>query len=44
MAATAHGLAVFLRQKPFGVGSGALADTEEKAARTVRDLARQHSA
>ncbi|MEU0941352.1 TetR/AcrR family transcriptional regulator [Streptomyces canus] len=44
VAAAAHGLAVFLRQGLFGVGSGALADTEEKAARTARDIARQHNA
>ncbi|MGC0343679.1 TetR/AcrR family transcriptional regulator [Streptomyces sp. SLBN-8D4] len=44
VAAAAHGLAVFLRQGLFGVGSGALVDTEEKAARTARDIARQHNA
>ena len=44
VAAAAHGLAVFLRQGLFGVGSGALTDTEEKAARTARDIARQYHA
>ncbi|MEU2872196.1 TetR/AcrR family transcriptional regulator [Streptomyces olivoreticuli] len=42
VAGAAHGLAVFLRQGLFGVGSGALADTEEKAARTARAITRQH--
>ncbi|MER8161331.1 TetR/AcrR family transcriptional regulator [Streptomyces sp. NPDC094472] len=42
IAGAAHGLAVFLRQGLFGVGSGALPDTEEKAARTARDIARRH--
>lgn len=41
VAGAAHGLAVFLRQGLFGVGTGALADTEEKAARTARAIARQ---
>ncbi len=41
VAGAAHGLAVFLRQGLFGVGGGALADTEDKAARTARDIARQ---
>ncbi|MFJ8489837.1 TetR/AcrR family transcriptional regulator [Streptomyces sp. NPDC094038] len=40
VAGAAHGLAVFLRQGLFGVGSGALADTEEKAARTARAITR----
>ncbi|MFJ9033908.1 TetR/AcrR family transcriptional regulator [Streptomyces sp. NPDC102274] len=39
VAAAAHGLAVFLRQGLFGMGSGALADAEEKAARTARAIA-----
>ncbi|MFD4502038.1 hypothetical protein [Streptomyces sp. NPDC058457] len=39
-AGVAHGLAVFLRQGLFGVGNGALADTEEKAARTARAITR----
>lgn len=42
VAGTAHGLAVFLRQGLFGVGIGALADTEEKAARTARAITRRH--
>ncbi|MEV7815525.1 TetR/AcrR family transcriptional regulator [Streptomyces flaveolus] len=42
VAGAAHGLAVFLRQGLFGVGSAALTDTEEKAARTARDIARQN--
>jgi AcrR family transcriptional regulator len=42
VAGAAHGLAVFLRQGLFGVGSGALTDTEEKAARTARAITRQH--
>ncbi|GAA0417059.1 hypothetical protein GCM10010357_43030 [Streptomyces luteireticuli] len=41
VAGAAHGLAVFLRQGLFGAGSGALADTEEKAARTARAIARR---
>jgi len=41
IAAAAHGLAVFLRQGLFGVGRGALADTEDKAARTARAITRQ---
>ncbi|MGW4600147.1 TetR/AcrR family transcriptional regulator [Streptomyces sp. NPDC004457] len=41
VAGAAHGLAVFLRQGLFGMSEGALADTEEKAARTARDIARQ---
>jgi AcrR family transcriptional regulator len=40
VAAAAHGLAVFLRQGLFGLGIQALADTEEKAARTARQIAR----
>ncbi|HWG24076.1 TetR/AcrR family transcriptional regulator [Actinospica sp.] len=40
VAASAHGLAVFLRQGLFGIGRGALADTEEKAARTARAIVR----
>ncbi|MFC8073958.1 TetR/AcrR family transcriptional regulator [Streptomyces sp. NPDC057307] len=44
VAGAAHGLAVFLRQGLFGVGSGALADTAEKAARTARAITRQHDA
>ncbi|MEU3843802.1 TetR/AcrR family transcriptional regulator [Streptomyces sp. NPDC028635] len=42
VASAAHGLAVFLRQGLFGMGGAALADTEEKAARTARDIARQN--
>ncbi|GAA3355861.1 TetR/AcrR family transcriptional regulator [Streptomyces antimycoticus] len=42
VAAAAHGLAVFLRQGLFGMGGEALADTEERAARTARDIARQN--
>ena len=42
VAGAAHGLAVFLRQGLFGMGQGALADTEEKAARTARAITRQH--
>ncbi|KOU53627.1 TetR/AcrR family transcriptional regulator [Streptomyces sp. WM6378] len=42
VAGAAHGLAVFLRQGLFGVGSGALADTEERAARTARAIVGQH--
>ncbi|MFF7635081.1 TetR/AcrR family transcriptional regulator [Kitasatospora sp. NPDC008050] len=41
VASAAHGLAVFLRQGLFGVGGGALAQTEEKAARTARAITRQ---
>lgn len=41
VAGAAHGLAVFLRQGLFGMGGGALADAEEKAARAARDIARQ---
>ncbi|MFF5481016.1 TetR/AcrR family transcriptional regulator [Streptomyces sp. NPDC012935] len=41
IAAAAHGLAVFLRQGLFGMGSAALSDTEEKAARTARAITRQ---
>ncbi|WP_369275640.1 TetR/AcrR family transcriptional regulator [Streptomyces sp. R11] len=41
VAGAAHGLAVFLRQGLFGMGGEALAATEEKAARTARDIARQ---
>jgi hypothetical protein len=41
VAGAAHGLAVFLRQGLFGVGGGALTDTEEKAARTARAITRQ---
>ncbi|MFD3483270.1 TetR/AcrR family transcriptional regulator [Streptomyces sp. NPDC058665] len=41
VAGAAHGLAVFLRQGLFGVGGGALADTERRAARTARDIAGQ---
>ena len=41
VASAAHGLAVFLRQGLFGVGSGALADTEDRAARTARAIVRQ---
>jgi AcrR family transcriptional regulator len=41
IAAAAHGLAVFHREGLFGAGGGALADTEDKAARTARALARQ---
>jgi AcrR family transcriptional regulator len=44
VAGAAHGLAVFRRQGLFGVGSEALTDTEEKAAHTARDIARQHNA
>ncbi|MFE2423429.1 TetR/AcrR family transcriptional regulator [Streptomyces hokutonensis] len=44
VAGAAHGLAVFLRQGLFGMGGGALADTEAKAARTARDIARQYDA
>lgn len=44
VAAAAHGLAVFLRQGLFGLGGGALADTEQKAARTARAIARQDTA
>ncbi|UWE10356.1 TetR/AcrR family transcriptional regulator [Actinacidiphila bryophytorum] len=44
VAAAAHGLAVFLRQGLFGMGGGALADTEQKAARTARAIARQDTA
>jgi AcrR family transcriptional regulator len=40
IAAAAHGLAVFLRQGLFGLGSQALEDTEEKAARTARAIVR----
>lgn len=40
IAAAAHGLAVFLRQGLFGMGNQALADTEDKAARTARAIAR----
>jgi hypothetical protein len=40
VAGAAHGLAVFLRQGLFGVGSGALTHTEEKAARTARAIMR----
>ncbi|MFD4603401.1 hypothetical protein ACFWPQ_35925 [Streptomyces sp. NPDC058464] len=40
VAGAAHGLAVFLRQGLFGVGGTALADTEERAARTARAIAR----
>jgi AcrR family transcriptional regulator len=40
IAAAAHGLAVFLRQGLFGLGSDALPDTEAKAARTARAIAR----
>ncbi|MFI9613483.1 TetR-like C-terminal domain-containing protein [Streptomyces sp. NPDC052023] len=43
VAVTAHGLAVFLRQGLFGVGSGALTETEERAARTARDIARRQA-
>ncbi|MGW5136196.1 TetR/AcrR family transcriptional regulator [Streptomyces sp. NPDC004135] len=42
VAGAAHGLAVFLRQGLFGMGGAALVDTEEKAARTARDIARQN--
>ncbi|MGX1673304.1 hypothetical protein [Streptomyces sp. NPDC055400] len=41
IAAAAHGLAVFLRQGLFGVGSAVLSDTEEKAARTARAITGQ---
>jgi AcrR family transcriptional regulator len=41
VAGAAHGLAAFLRQDLFGLGSGALTDTAEKAARTARAIARQ---
>jgi AcrR family transcriptional regulator len=44
VAAAAHGLAVFLHQGLFGLGGGALADTEQKAARTARAIARQDTA
>lgn len=44
VASAAHGLAVFLRQGLFGAGSGALTDTEQKAARTARAITRQHDA
>ncbi|MEU2873827.1 TetR/AcrR family transcriptional regulator [Streptomyces olivoreticuli] len=40
VAGAAHGLAVFLRQGLFGMGNGALTDTEEKAARTARAIMR----
>ncbi|MBB4926306.1 TetR/AcrR family transcriptional regulator [Kitasatospora kifunensis] len=43
VAAAAHGLAVFLRQGLFGVGGGALTETEEKAARTARAIARERA-
>ncbi|MFD3523933.1 TetR/AcrR family transcriptional regulator [Streptomyces sp. NPDC058653] len=39
VAGAAHGLAVFLRQGLFGVGNGALTETERRAARTARDIA-----
>ncbi|MGC0397503.1 AcrR family transcriptional regulator [Streptomyces sp. SAI-126] len=42
VASAAHGLAVFLRQGLFGMAGEALAATEEKAARTARDIARQN--
>jgi AcrR family transcriptional regulator len=42
IAGAAHGLAVFLHQGLFGIGRGALSDTEEKAARTARAITRQH--
>ncbi|MYW15751.1 TetR family transcriptional regulator [Streptomyces sp. SID486] len=41
VAAAAHGLAVFLRQGLFGMGSAALTDTEKKAARTAREITGQ---
>jgi AcrR family transcriptional regulator len=44
IAAAAHGLAVFLRQGLFGVGRGALTDTEQKAARTARAIAQGRDA
>ncbi|MFG2669955.1 TetR/AcrR family transcriptional regulator [Streptomyces sp. NPDC048445] len=40
IAGSAHGLAVFLRQGLFGLGGGALTDTEEKAARTAQAIMR----
>jgi AcrR family transcriptional regulator len=40
IAASAHGLAVFLRQGLFGLGGEALTNTEEKAARTARVIMR----
>ncbi|WP_258055618.1 universal stress protein [Streptomyces sp. Ru62] len=42
VADAAHGLAVFLRQGLFGVRGGALAATEEKAARKARNITRHH--
>ncbi|WP_327657161.1 TetR/AcrR family transcriptional regulator [Streptomyces sp. NBC_00483] len=41
IAAAAHGLAVFLRQGLFGVGTAVLSDAEEKAARSARAIAQQ---
>ncbi|MEV7602637.1 TetR/AcrR family transcriptional regulator [Kitasatospora sp. NPDC089797] len=39
VAGAAHGLAVFLRQGLFGAAGTALADTEDRAARTARAIA-----
>ncbi|MDH6612492.1 hypothetical protein M2164_008127 [Streptomyces sp. SAI-208] len=41
VAAAAHGLAVFLRQGLFALGDEALTDTEDRAARTARYIARK---
>jgi len=44
VAGAAHGLSLFLRQGLFGVGREALTDTEDKAARTARDIALRQQA
>ncbi|MEV5479270.1 TetR/AcrR family transcriptional regulator [Streptomyces sp. NPDC052207] len=41
VAGAAHGLAVFLRQGLFGVTESALAETEDRAARTARAIVEQ---
>lgn len=41
VASAAHGLAVFFRQGLFGVEPDALAETEDRAARTARAIVRQ---
>ncbi|GAA2667271.1 hypothetical protein GCM10009864_41070 [Streptomyces lunalinharesii] len=40
IASAAHGIALFLRQGLFGIPADALAQTQERAARTARDIVR----